>query len=176
MSETNSAPEGVKGPTRLERLDMLCERLRASQRVGLSALAGLESLRDGLAESLRDGLAESLAAGRGGALELGEALAALCADQAEWSQATFGADGAVGPLGALRHLEKEAREAQADFTDVEEYADCLLLVLDAWRRLGGSPTELVQTAQEKMRVNRARKWGKTVPGQPAEHVREAVAS
>ena len=32
--------------------------------------------------------------------------------QAEWSRATFGSDTERGPLGPLKHLEKEAKEAQ----------------------------------------------------------------
>src|SRR5688500_7375797 len=58
----------------------------------------------------------------------------LWLDQAEWSQATFGSDDERGPIGALKHLAKEAVEAQAAPDDEEEYADCLLLILDAARR------------------------------------------
>ncbi len=102
----------------------------------------------------------------------------LVRDQAEWSPATFGADAERGPLGALKHLEKEAREAQEacvlqegeDF--LTKLADCLLLILDATRRAGWKPHALVKAALEKMKVNRARVWPKTVGDVPTEHAKE----
>lgn len=99
----------------------------------------------------------------------------LAHDQAEWSQATFGTDGERGPLGALKHLEKEARECQTAETQddlEEELADCLLLLIDASRRAGVKPMNLFLAAQAKMAKNRARKWPKPVVGQPCEHVRD----
>jgi hypothetical protein len=102
---------------------------------------------------------------------LGELLTALAQDQSDWSQATFGTDQERGPLGALRHLEKEARETQAAPDDVEEYADCFLLILDAARRAGISPRQLVEAAQRKMVINRQRTWPRPVDDQPVEHVR-----
>ncbi len=93
-------------------------------------------------------------------------------EHAEWSQATFGTDAVRGPLGALRHLEKEAREAQADITDRVEYADCLLLTLDAARRAGMSLDDLLDTAFEKLAVNKQRTWQKpTSDDMPIEHAR-----
>jgi hypothetical protein len=71
----------------------------------------------------------------------------------------------------LRHLEKEARETQAAPDDIEEYADCFLLILDAARRAGISPQQLVEAAQRKMVINRQRTWPRPVDDQPVEHVR-----
>ncbi len=105
---------------------------------------------------------------------MGWALDDLARDQAEWSQATFGKDSDRGPIGALKHLEKEARECQAAPTDREEYADCLLLLLDAARRAGISPCGLIRAAQAKMVVNKARTWPKPVDDTPVEHVRGAA--
>ena len=97
----------------------------------------------------------------------------LAGDQSEWSQKTFGTDQECGPLGALLHLEKEAREAQESPDDPSEYADCLLLIIDAARRAGISVTQLVQHAQAKLEVCRQRKWPKPEhPDQPVEHIRE----
>lgn len=96
---------------------------------------------------------------------------ALANDQSEWSQATFGTDQERGPMGALRHLEKEAREAQAAPHDIEEYADCFLLILDAARRAGISPQHLIEAAQAKMAINRQRTWPRPIDDQPVEHVR-----
>lgn len=95
----------------------------------------------------------------------------LAADQAVWSQATFGTDQTRGPIGPLKHLEKEAREAQAEPGDVTEYADCLLLVLDAARRAGFPVRVLVAAATEKLRVNQARSWPASKGDEPVKHVR-----
>jgi hypothetical protein len=102
---------------------------------------------------------------------LGELLSSLAQDQSEWSQATFGTDQERGPLGALRHLEKEAVETQAAPDDIEEYADCFLLILDAARRAGISPLQVIEAAQRKMVVNRQRTWPRPIDDQPVEHVR-----
>ena len=102
---------------------------------------------------------------------LGELLSSLAQDQSEWSQATFGTDQERGPLGALRHLEKEAVETQAAPNDIEEYADCFLLILDAARRAGISPLQLIESAQRKMVINRQRTWPRPIDDQPVEHVR-----
>ena len=98
----------------------------------------------------------------------------LASDQSEWSQATFGTDAERGPLGALRHLEKEARECQAAVGTndlAEELADCLLLLLDASRRAGLKPMTLVEAAQKKMVKNRERVWPSPTSDEPVEHVR-----
>ncbi len=83
----------------------------------------------------------------------------LVRDQSEWSQATFGSDSERGPMGALKHLEKEARECQEAVGTPElreELADCLLLLLDASRRAGIKPMQLVEAAQAKMVKNKQR--------------------
>ena len=101
----------------------------------------------------------------------------LVKDQSEWSQETFGSDSNRGPLGALRHLEKEAKEAQevASMDTLyeleEELADCFLLLLDANRRAGFNPIGLIRAAQKKMGINRTRTWPKPVDDNPVEHVR-----
>ncbi|EAA9292793.1 DUF550 domain-containing protein, partial [Salmonella enterica] len=58
------------------------------------------------------------------------ALAALEREQirrehAEWSDATFGN---VGPVGPLKHLSKEALEAAAEPGDLSEWADMQFLL------------------------------------------------
>jgi hypothetical protein len=93
---------------------------------------------------------------------------------AEWSQATFGSDAERGPIGPLKHLEKEAREAQAKPDDLEEYADCLFLVLDATRRAGYTLDDLIAASFAKLAVNRNRIWHKPTSDEPVEHVRETA--
>ena len=102
-----------------------------------------------------------------------DSLLKLATEQAEWSQQTFGTDQERGPLGALMHLEKEAREAQEAPDDPSEYADCLLLIIDAARRAGIDITQLLQHAHDKLEICRQRKWPKPEhPDQPVEHIRE----
>lgn len=132
------------------------------------------------------------------AVILGTRLEELAANQAEWSQSTFGNDETRGPIGALRHLAKEAKEAEEAcdrlselirphtspahgslvkaVNDVaEEMADCFLLLLDASRRAGLKPLDLVNSAMAKMCVNRNRRYPSPVDGQPCEHVRGVAA-
>ena len=109
--------------------------------------------------------------------------------QAEWSQATFGSDAERGPLGALKHLEKEAKEAYEEWDKAKttpktedaikairdcktEIADCLFLTMDAARRSGMTLDDLLNVAFDKLEVNKKRKWGKSTSDEPTEHVRE----
>ena len=95
--------------------------------------------------------------------------------QSEWSQATFGTDQQRGPIGPLKHLEKEAREAQENPTDIYEFVDCLFLTLDASRRAGFSSESLLHFAWEKLTINKSRDWPKVTDMNAAvEHVREAT--
>lgn len=123
---------------------------------------------------------------------VGNELLALFVDQSEWSQATFGTDAERGPIGALKHLAKEAAEAEeAEYKlriltgtseeanqrakALEERADCLLLLLDANRRGGSSVLDLILAAQAKMKVNRTRTYPKPTSDVPSEHVKEKAA-
>ena len=108
--------------------------------------------------------------GRGEIDTVHDNLHALAADHADWSEATFGATAERGPVGPLRHLEKEVAEALAQPYDAAEYADLLLLVLDASRRAGLSSRALVTAARAKLDVNKARDWPAAAPDQPVEHV------
>ena len=92
-------------------------------------------------------------------------------DIADWSQKTFGSDAKRGPVGPLKHLEKEAKEAWQNPKDTEEYADCLILILDAARRASISPLELIRAAMLKMTINKKRKWPKPTTDEPVEHTK-----
>lgn len=95
----------------------------------------------------------------------------FCADQAAWSQKTFGSDSTRGPIGPLKHMLKEVQEALDNPTDIEEYADLLLLLMDSSRRAGFSPMSLLYAARAKMRKNKEREWPKPTSDEPVEHVR-----
>lgn len=98
-------------------------------------------------------------------------------EHAIWSQQTFGSDYNRGPIGSLKHLEKEAKEAyESDPVDEVEIADCFLLVLDAARRAGMTLELLVDRAAAKLEVNKKRKWGATGLFEPVEHVRKGESN
>ncbi len=106
-----------------------------------------------------------------------EGMAAFFKAQRKWSYETFGPPEFKGPIGPLRHLEKEAKEAYEETDTVkqrEEIADCLFLVFDAAHRAGLSYEELVDEAVAKLAKNRKRTWPEwrgTDPNNPMEHDR-----
>lgn len=106
-------------------------------------------------------------------VEAGSLLDELCSEHSRWSQATFGTDQERGPIGPLKHLAKEAQEAQNSPNDPLEYADCLLLVLDASRRAGIKPIELMKYALQKLEINKNRKWNVAAGNDEAvEHIED----
>ncbi|VGK28054.1 Eaa1 [Klebsiella pneumoniae] len=90
-------------------------------------------------------------------------------EHAEWSQATFGD---VGPVGPLRHLSKEALEAAADPSDSHEWADMQFLLWDAQRRMGISDEFITRAMIEKLAINKARQWPEPKDGEPRMHVNQ----
>lgn len=95
-------------------------------------------------------------------------------DQAEWSQATFGADSVRGPIGPLKHLAKEAQEAiDTGGADPTEIADCLFLVFDAARRSGLTLAGLMNACEIKLAANKLRRWGPQTIDGPVEHIRDS---
>lgn len=88
---------------------------------------------------------------------------------ADWSNATFGSS--RSPTIPLHHLAKEVQELIAASDDKMEYADCLILLLDAYRMAGGSADQLVETCFEKQEINRKRKWGTPNDNGVVEHIR-----
>ncbi len=88
---------------------------------------------------------------------------------AEWSDATFGN---VGPIGPLKHLSKEALEAAAEPDDLSEWADMQFLLWDAQRRAGISDGEITAAMEEKLKVNMARQWPEPKDGEPRMHIME----
>ncbi|EOW0899696.1 DUF550 domain-containing protein [Klebsiella pneumoniae] len=91
---------------------------------------------------------------------------------AEWSQATFGN---VGPVGPLKHLSKEALEAAAEPGDLSEWADMQFLLWDAQRRAGITDEQITQAMVEKLAVNKQRKWPEPKDGEPRLHIKEQPA-
>ncbi|SXU21011.1 Eaa1 [Klebsiella pneumoniae] len=88
---------------------------------------------------------------------------------AEWSQATFGN---VGPVGPLKHLAKEAMEAAVEPDDLSEWADMQFLLWDAQRRAGVTDEQITQAMIDKLAVNKQRKWPEPKNGEPRLHIKE----
>lgn len=89
-------------------------------------------------------------------------------EHAEWSDATFGN---VGPIGPLKHLSKEALEAADDVIDLSEWADMQFLLWDAQRRAGICDGEITAAMEEKLKVNMARQWPEPKDGEPRLHIK-----
>jgi hypothetical protein len=87
---------------------------------------------------------------------------------AEWSNATFGN---VGPIGPLKHLAKEALEAVAKIDDLLEWADIQFLFWDALRRAGISDQQLVEAMEAKLPILKARQWPEPKDGEPRFHIK-----
>lgn len=93
-------------------------------------------------------------------------------EHAEWSDATFGD---VGPIGPLKHLSKEALEAAAEPDDLSEWADMQFLLWDAQRRAGISDVQITLALTEKLAINKARQWPEPKDGEPRLHIKEQPA-
>ena len=93
-------------------------------------------------------------------------------EHAEWSQATFGN---VGPVGPLKHLSKEALEAAAEPGDLSEWADMQFLMWDAQRRAGITDEQITQAMFEKLAVNKQRSWPEPKDGEPRLHIKAQPA-
>jgi hypothetical protein len=90
-----------------------------------------------------------------------------------WADEVFGQNRT--PDGEIAHLLKEVeKELTTDPHDINEYADCLLLLLGAARNAGHAADDVVDAAWEKLEVNRHRDWAEPGPDGVVEHVREAV--
>ncbi|HFE7532555.1 TPA: dATP/dGTP pyrophosphohydrolase domain-containing protein [Salmonella enterica subsp. enterica serovar Newport] len=94
-------------------------------------------------------------------------------EHAEWSDATFGD---VGPIGPLKHLSKEALETAAEPDDLSEWADMQFLLWDAQRRAGITDEQITRALTEKLAINKTRQWTEPKDGEPRLHIKEQPAS
>lgn len=94
-------------------------------------------------------------------------------EHAEWSGATFGD---VGPVGPLKHLSKEALEAAAIPSDPLEWADMQFLLWDAQRRAGITDEQITQAMIEKLAINKSRQWSEPKDGEPRLHIKAQPVS
>ncbi|UAN48032.1 DUF550 domain-containing protein [Serratia sp. JSRIV001] len=87
---------------------------------------------------------------------------------AEWSNATFGN---VGPVGPLKHLAKEACEAAAAPDDLLDWADMQFLLWDAQRRAGITDEQMIEAMERKLPILKARKWPEPKDCEPRFHIK-----
>jgi predicted house-cleaning noncanonical NTP pyrophosphatase (MazG superfamily) len=78
-----------------------------------------------------------------------------------WAAVTF-PDYSV--QGKLEHLEEEVLELMAQPDDLEEWADCFILLFDAARKKGLSHTDILSAIRAKHEKNKARKWAQSTNG------------
>lgn len=91
----------------------------------------------------------------------------------DWSQKTFQSDSERGPTGPINHLKKEIEELAANPTDRMEYADCFLLLVDAYRRAGlGDISSLIKDVRAKFEICKERKWGEINKDGFYQHIKE----
>lgn len=86
---------------------------------------------------------------------------------AVWSEKTFGIHAGTS---TLTHLAREVEELRAAPDDLEEYADCLILLMDAARRQGYSLDDLLLATASKFVANTCRVWGEPDDEGVVEHV------
>lgn len=79
--------------------------------------------------------------------------------------------GASTPQAKAHHLAEEAMEAAADPSDILEWADCTILLLDAVRKAGFTTEDLHAAVLRKMEINKARKWGEKDANGVVRHVK-----
>ncbi len=91
-------------------------------------------------------------------------------DLGRWSDATFGYG--RSPDGCIAHLAAEVQELRAQPHDLTEYADCMLLLLDAARLAGHTSADLISGCFTKLEICKARKWGKPNAEGVVEHIRD----
>lgn len=92
-------------------------------------------------------------------------------EQATWAAETFPTSTAHT---AIAHLASEVEELHLS-PDPEEFADCMILLLQAAHLSGLSASQLLAECEKKHAKNKARKWGKPNAEGFVEHVEEGSA-
>jgi hypothetical protein len=92
------------------------------------------------------------------------------AENGAWADETFGPS--LSPDSTIAHLKKEVEELVADPSNVTEYADCMILLIDAARRVGITMDLLLDHCWAKLEINIRRKWGPPDKDGIIEHIKE----
>lgn len=89
---------------------------------------------------------------------IGDTLCSIWDNQKEFSDKTFGTPDVRPPICPLKHLQKEIEEVIREPDAKSEYADCFLLLIDAFRRNGYSLDDFLKAVADKQLVNSKREW------------------
>lgn len=73
-----------------------------------------------------------------------------------WADSVFGKNRT--PEEPLKHLASEVEEIIADPTDLKEYVDAFLLLMDCSRLAGFDMDDIYFGAKEKFETNKVRNW------------------
>ena len=84
----------------------------------------------------------------------------FCKKRNAFSLKTFGSPEVRPCTEPLTHLLEEVQELIDNPDDELEWADCLLLLLDAAWRKGHTVDDLVKFAERKLKINKKRNWTK----------------
>ena len=88
-----------------------------------------------------------------------------------WSTATFGEDHQrFSPI--VHHLKKEVQELLDTDGDEMEFADCMMLLLDAAKVKGICGSKVLALTEQKLEINKKRTWGKPDENGVVEHIPE----
>ena len=77
-------------------------------------------------------------------------------DIAAFTDSVFGAS---NPVSKLKHLREEVDELIEEPNHTHEWADCMILLIDAAKKAGHDMDDLYRFVNEKMAINKTRKWG-----------------
>ena len=100
---------------------------------------------------------------------VGMTLSQLQKDIGEWSDKTFGEGDRF--RGTSSHLREEVEELIESNGNLDEFADCLMLLLDLGRMRGFNTCDLMSATALKLEINKERKWGKPQPCGKVNHIR-----
>lgn len=98
-----------------------------------------------------------------------DTLETLFLEVGEWAVATFTQ---ATPESWCKHLQKEVSELAAKPSDLEEIADCMILLAGLVHKQSYTPEDLRQAIREKLEINKKRVWGQPDKDGVVEHVRE----
>lgn len=99
-------------------------------------------------------------------------------DVVKWQKETFGQ---ATSLSKLAHLNEELFELRDDLVNQRsdkrlEFADCFLLIFGCAAADGMSYDDICNCIDEKMKINKARKWGKPDEFGVVKHIKDGEQS
>lgn len=76
------------------------------------------------------------------------------------------------PHSKLEHMRSEIEELDADPTDLGEYADCFMLLIDTARLAGYNMSDIFDAVGAKLEINRQRKWSEPDENGVSYHIKD----